>query len=162
MGNTVFYVIAISAVIYLAYRWALPKPIPGIPYDENARKNLFGNLPEVISMLRATGRTRPYFTMHVLRHKSALTQIWLGPLQNPGLILADFREAQDILLRRTREFDRGEKSTAAFAGVVPNHHIAMPSLDPRFKGNRELVRDLMTPNFLHEVRQNDMTLVRHR
>ncbi|KAJ8106065.1 hypothetical protein ONZ43_g7189 [Nemania bipapillata] len=27
----------------------------------------------------------------------------------------------------------------------------MASADPRFKGNKELVRDLMTPNFLHEV-----------
>ncbi|KAI0454610.1 cytochrome P450 [Xylaria acuta] len=151
MGNTPFYIVTILAALYLAYRWALPKPIPGIPYDESAKNGLFGNLPELISMLTATGKTRPFFTEHPKKHNSALTQVWMGPLQKPGLILSDFRESQDILLRRTREFDRGSFNINAFAGVVPNHHIAMPSWDPRFKGNRELVRDLMTPNFLHEV-----------
>ncbi|KAI3325576.1 cytochrome P450 [Xylariaceae sp. AK1471] len=150
-GNALFFVVAILAATYLAYRWALPKPIPGVPYDESARNNLFGNLPELIFMLRTTGKTRPYFTGHVKKHHSALTQVWLGPLSKPSLILADFRETQDILLRRTREFDRGPRVTDFFAGVVPNHHIAMVSADPRFKGNKELVRDLMTPNFLHEV-----------
>ncbi|KAI0533181.1 cytochrome P450 [Xylaria digitata] len=151
IGNVLFFVVAISAALYLAYRWALPKPLPGIPYDESARNNLFGNLPEMVAMLRDTGKTRPFFTEHPQRHQSALTQVWMGPFTKPSLILSDFRESQDILLRRTREFDRGPWNTNAFNGVVPNHHIAMPSADPRFKGNRELVRDLMTPNFLHEV-----------
>ncbi|KAI0195159.1 cytochrome P450 [Xylaria flabelliformis] len=153
-GNAPFYVVAILAALYLAYSWALPKPIPGIPYDESAKNNVGGNLPELISMLRATGKTRDFFKgmfKNLPKHNSAMTQIWMGPLQKPCLILSDFRESQDILLRRTREFDRGPFSTSAFAGVVPNHHIAMSSLDPRFKGNKELVRDLMTPKFLHEV-----------
>ncbi|GAW17744.1 hypothetical protein ANO14919_072100 [Xylariales sp. No.14919] len=151
MGSVVFFFVAILATLYLAYRWALPKPLPGIPYDESARNNLLGNLPEMITMLRNTGKTRPFFIEHPQRHNSALTQVWMGPLTKPSLILSDFRESQDILLRRTREFDRGPWNTNAFDGVVPNHHIAMASADPRFKGNRELVRDLMTPNFLHEV-----------
>lgn len=123
MGNAPFFVVALLVALYLAYRWALPKPIPGIPYDESARNSLLGNLPEIISMLRTTGKTRPFFVGHPSRHQSALTQIWLGPLQKPSLILSDFRETQDILLRRTREFDRGPRNTSAFAGVAPNHHI---------------------------------------
>ncbi|KAI1131463.1 cytochrome P450 [Nemania abortiva] len=151
MANPLVLFIAISAALYLAYRWALPKPIPGIPYDESARNSILGNLPEMVSMLRTTGKTRPFFIQHPIRHQSALTQVWLAPFQKPSLILADFRESQDLLLRRTREFDRGSMTTDVFAGVAPNHHIAMASADPRFKGNKELVRDLMTPNFLHEV-----------
>ncbi|KAI0448178.1 cytochrome P450 [Xylaria telfairii] len=151
MGNAPFYAVAILVALYLAYRWALPKPIPGIPFDESAKNNLLGNLPELVSMLRTTGKTRPFFSGHPKKHNSALTQVWMGPLQKPSLILSDFRESQDILLRRSREFDRGPLNTNAFANVVPNHHIAMASADPRFKGNRDLVRDLMTPNFLHEV-----------
>ncbi|KAI1117899.1 cytochrome P450 [Nemania sp. NC0429] len=151
LGNALFFFVAILVASYLAYRWALPKPIPGIPYDESAKNNLLGNLPEIVSMLRTTGKTRPFFGGHSRRHQSALTQVWLGPLQSPSLILSDYRETQDILLRRTREFDRGPRNTSAFEGVAPNHHIAMASADPRFKLNRELVRDLMTPNFLHEV-----------
>jgi hypothetical protein len=151
-GGALVFVAVIVVATYLAYRWALPKPIPGVPYDESARNSLFGNLPELLSMLRTTGRARPYFTAHVKKHQSALTQVWMGPLMKPVLILADFREAQDVLLRRTREFDHGPMGSAPFANVIPNHHLAMTSADPRFKGNKELVRDLMTPNFLHEVR----------
>lgn len=32
-----------------------------------------------------------------------------------------------------------------------NHHIGMRTWDPQFKANRELVKDLMTPNFLNTV-----------
>jgi cytochrome P450 len=151
VGNAALFIIAIAAALYLAYRWALPKAIPGIPYDESAKNNLLGHLPEMLSLLRTAGKTRPFFIQQPQRHRSALTQVWMGPLTKPSLVLSDFRETQDILLRRTREFDRGPFSLAAFAGVVPNHHIAMASAEARFKENRELIRDLMTPNFLHEV-----------
>ncbi|KAI0486964.1 cytochrome P450 [Xylaria cf. heliscus] len=151
MGNTPFYIIAIVAALYLTYRWALPKPIPGIPYDESAKNSLLGSLPEIISTLRTTGKMRPLFIDQLKKQNSALTQIWMGPLTKPVLLLSDFRETQDILLRRTREFDRGPMTTSAFAGIIPNHHIAMSSRDPRFKGNREVIRDLMAPNFLNEV-----------
>ncbi|KAI8633015.1 cytochrome P450 [Xylariaceae sp. FL1651] len=151
INGIVFFVFTVPVTLYLIYRWALPKPIPGIPYDESARNNLLGNLPEIVSMLQNTGKIRTFFIEHPRRHQSALTQIWIGPLQKPSLILADFRESQDLLLRRNSEFDRGPWYTDAFGGVVPNHHIAMLSTDPRFKENRELVKDLMTPNFLHEV-----------
>lgn len=67
------------------------------------------------------------------------------------LLLSDFREAQDILLRRNKEFDHGERNLAAFRGVLGNHHIGMRTRDPQFKANRELVKDLMTPNFLNTV-----------
>ncbi|GAP92612.1 putative cytochrome P450 monooxygenase [Rosellinia necatrix] len=151
VGSAALWVVPIAVVLYLAYLWALPKPIPGIPYDESAKNNLFGNMPEMVAMLRATGRTRPFFTEHSRRHQSALTQIWPGPLSKPALVLADFRETQDILLRRTREFDRGPLGTVPFTTVVPNNHVSMASSDPRFKGNKDLIKDLMTPNFLHEV-----------
>ncbi|KAI1344368.1 cytochrome P450 [Xylariaceae sp. FL0016] len=143
--------ISLVSLVYLAYRWALPRPIPGIPYDESARASLFGSMPEIRAELARTGRIRTWIVNHPRRHKSALTQIWMGPLKKPTLILADFQETQDILLRRNREFDRSKRSLDIFAGPIGNHHIAMSSSDPRFKGNKELVRDLMTPNFLHDV-----------
>ncbi|KAI0202785.1 cytochrome P450 [Astrocystis sublimbata] len=151
MGSTPLYVVAVLAAVYFAYRWALPKPIPGIPYDESAKNSLFGNLPEIWSAVRTTRRLAPFLVEHPKKHKSALTQIWLGPFQKPRLILSDPRESSDMLLRRFREFDHGQVSVDAFNGMIPNHHIAMYSSDPRFKGNREIIRDLMTPKFLHEV-----------
>ncbi|KAI1870303.1 uncharacterized protein JN550_005231 [Neoarthrinium moseri] len=145
---------AISILIaagFLLYQWALPRPIPGVPYDYDAARNLRGNLPEMLAYAKANGRLRPWFTSHTLKHKAPLVQFWMIPFTKPMLVLADYQEAQDILLRRTKEFDRGQRGADVFHGVVPNHHIAMTSADPRFKRNKELVRDLMAPGFLNEV-----------
>ncbi|KAH9905604.1 cytochrome P450 [Xylariomycetidae sp. FL2044] len=150
-GLSTFLLVSTISFLYLVYQWALPKPIPGIPYDESSRRSLLGSLPEITTYMRKGGRLRTWIQGHSVRHHSALTQIWLGPLSNPTLILADFRETQDILTRRTKEFDRGKKTLDFFRGPVGNHHIAMSTTDPRFKGNKELVKDLMTPAFLHQV-----------
>lgn len=144
-------VVAAASGIYMVYLWALPKPIPGIPYDESARRNLLGSVPEIRAYVKEHGRLRPWLVGHSTRHGSALTQFWMGPLARPTLILADFQEARDILLRRGKEFDRSSRSISILSGPIGNHHIAMRSSDPRFKGNKELVRDLMTPTFLQEV-----------
>lgn len=138
-------------ILYLLYQWALPKPIPGIPYDSHAIKLLRGNLPDLLAYRKAHGRLRPWFVEHALKHKSPLVQFWMVPLSKPVVILTDYQETQDVLVRRVKEFDRGRRSADVFHGVVPNHHIAMTSSDPRYKINKELVRDLMAPSFLNEV-----------
>jgi len=144
-------VIVIGSAIYLGYLWALPRPIPGIPYDESACQSLLGSLPELRVYLKKHGRLRPWLVSHSKRHGSVLTQFWMGPLAKPTLILADFQESRDILLRRGKEFDRSSRSISIFKGPIGHHHIAMRSDDPRFKNNKDLVRDLMTPAFLHQV-----------
>ncbi|KAK6067157.1 cytochrome p450 monooxygenase [Seiridium cupressi] len=137
--------------LYVVYQWALPKPIPGIPYDSHAAKNLRGSLPDLLAYRKINGRLRPWFVEQALKHQSPLVQAWMLPLSKPVLILADYQEAQDLLLRRGKEFDRGRRGADVFHGVVPNHHISMTSSDSRFKANKELVRDLMAPTFLNEV-----------
>ncbi|KAI0530020.1 cytochrome P450 [Xylaria digitata] len=137
--------------LYRLYTWALPRPIPGIPFDKAAKQRLLGNVPDVLDHVRKTGRMRTWFTEHNLRHQAVLTQAWIRPFSRPTLFLADFRESQDILLRRNKEFDRGQRSVDLFAGPVPNHHIAMLSSDPCYKRNKKLIRDLMTPRFLQDV-----------
>lgn len=49
---TVPLAIAILAVgLYVLYRMALPKPIPGIPYNKEATENLFGDLPSIMKAM---------------------------------------------------------------------------------------------------------------
>jgi hypothetical protein len=141
-----------SLSLYLLYRWALPKPLPGIPYDKHAAKSIWGNVPEVIAYKKQHGQIRPWFAQHAARHNSAITQVWLAPFSKSTIILSDYQEAQDLFLRRGKEFHRGPRNGDAFQFTIPEHHIAMLSSDKRFKGNKELVRDLMTPGFLHDVR----------
>jgi hypothetical protein len=141
----------IVTVLYLLYQWALPKPLPGIPYDRDAARNLLGNVPAILAHERTHGRMRSWFTTENTKHQAPLVQFWRSPFTKPSLILSDYQEAQDILLRRTKEFDRSQRAADVFYGLVPDHHIAMTSNDHRFKGNKEVVRDLMAPAFLNDV-----------
>lgn len=43
-------------ILYLVYRAALPKPIPGIPYNKNAASKLFGDVPEMLAYVMRTKR----------------------------------------------------------------------------------------------------------
>lgn len=138
-------------LLYLAYQWALPKPLPGIPYNKEALRSILGDAAAISALQKQGGRARAWLGEQNARHNSPLVQVFIAPLSKPMLLLSDFREGQDILLRRSKEFDHGPRNLAAFSGVLANHHIGMRTSDPQFRANRELIKDLMTPNFLHTV-----------
>ncbi|KAG6006805.1 hypothetical protein E4U21_006696 [Claviceps maximensis] len=52
------------------------------------------------------------------------------------------------MARRTNEFDRSRYNTIHLWHFVPEHHLGMMSSDPRFKGNKELVKGVMSPGLL--------------
>ncbi|TDZ13321.1 Cytochrome P450 monooxygenase TRI13 [Colletotrichum orbiculare MAFF 240422] len=83
--------------------------------------------------------------------QSPIIQLLLGPLSKPIVIIADFREAQDISLRRTNEFDRGNSFERIFGRLFPQWHLLMKTANPLFKWQRKWLQDLMTPAFLHTV-----------
>jgi hypothetical protein len=143
---------ALVSLLYVVYRRALPKPLPGIPYNQGALGTLLGDASELRAIKMQGGRPRAWFGEQAVRHQSPLVQAFLAPFSKPSLILSDFREANDILLRRSKEFDRGGRNLAALGGVIKYHHIGMRTSDPQFKENRNLVKDLMTPQFLNTVR----------
>lgn len=129
------------------YYLALPKPLPGIPYNPESRWRLLGDVPSIL----ASPYRRRWFPDQCVRHGSPIVQIFLSPFGRPAVLVSDFREQQDVCLRRHREFDRSDFNRAVFGGLSPEHHISMKTSDPRFKGNKELLRDLMTPAFLNNV-----------
>jgi hypothetical protein len=49
------YSAVILAVGYYLYRAALPKPIPGIPYNEASAKRILGDAPGAIEAQTKTG-----------------------------------------------------------------------------------------------------------
>ncbi|KAK9420238.1 hypothetical protein SUNI508_06507 [Seiridium unicorne] len=144
-------IVGVVSLLYLAYQWALPKPLPDIPFNKKAVKSILGDAVEIQEIKKNGGRPRTWMGAQPARHNSALVQVFLAPLSKPMLVLSDFRECQDILLRRGKEWDRGGRNLSALGGVIPNHHIGMKTSSPQFKANRELVKDLMTPNFLNTV-----------
>jgi len=143
----------IALTLYAAYRMALPKPIPGIPYNKAAAKSILGDLPALLEAKAKSGGTDAlsYVCNQPLEHNTPIFQVFPKPFGKPWVLLTDFREAHDILTRRIKEFDRSKFFKDVFAGVIPYHQIRLNSTDPQFKVNRLLVRDLMTPAFLHQV-----------
>lgn len=58
--------------------------------------------------------------------------------------------AQDIMGRRTREFDRSEFFGDLFSGTVPHNQVHMKTTD-QWRWNRRLMADTMSPAFLQNV-----------
>ena len=69
----------------------------------------------------------------------------------PWVVLTDPFETQDILLRRTKEFDRSGFFGDLINGILPEQHIQFLSTDERFKRNRNLINHLMAPTFISQV-----------
>lgn len=69
----------------------------------------------------------------------------------PWVVVTDPLESQDILLRRTKEFDRSGFFGELIGGILPEQHIQFLSSDSRFKNNRNLINHLMAPTFIAQV-----------
>lgn len=144
--------VMIGTLLYLAYRSALPKPIPGIPYDEDASKSILGNVPEMLRFAKENdGNVIPWFFKKLTEKNAPMVQVWIKPFQPPAVIISDYMEVEDLMVRRTKEFNRGKGFKWLFGQVSPEFHITKPSGSPEYKRSKELIRDLMTPKFLNEV-----------
>ncbi|KAI1013792.1 hypothetical protein LB503_010495 [Fusarium chuoi] len=119
---------SILSALYLLRRWLLPKPIPGIPYNENAVKSFMGDIPE----FRDAPNRREWWAQQ--------PALFMRPFGAPWVFVADYFEASDICMRRLKEFDRSDVTWEQFNGVVPGHHITLKSSDPKFKKNKELIQ----------------------
>ncbi|EXJ60823.1 hypothetical protein A1O7_04976 [Cladophialophora yegresii CBS 114405] len=149
--SLVLLVVFCCVFVYFSYRRLLPKPIPGIPYNESATRSILGDVPEMMSYISRTQEVWPWLADQTTKHQSPIVQVWGRPFSKPWVVISDHREAQDILLRRTKEFDRADFTADVFTGLVPDMHISFKSSEDRFKTHRNLLKDLMTPVFLHEV-----------
>lgn len=105
----------------------------------------------MLNYMTKTKQTVSFFASHCVELNSPVTQIFIRPfLSKPWVIITDSREAQDILLRRTREFDRGEIFGHPFRIVVP-HAGAGHRTTSHWRESRRLMADTMSPGFLRNV-----------
>lgn len=138
-------------VVYIFRLWALPKPIPGIPYRPSALSSVLGDFM-AIGKYRASGDVTffDWLTTQSKELNSPIFQIFPRPFGRPFVVLNDFRESQDILLRRGKELDRSSIVIDLFRGIIPNHHIVQKT-NATWKSHRRLLQDLMSPGFLDGV-----------
>jgi hypothetical protein len=150
--------------LYLLYKWALPKPISNIPFNPLALHSLFGDIPAMIKETKTKDQTHMDWIIQQMKNlESPIIQLFLSPVHRPTVILADFRETQDIMLRR-KDFDRSTNIRGLLEDVIPDHHI-YEQTNSIFRAHRKLVQDVMLPSFIQKVagpafHANIMKLVR--
>ncbi|KAF9869267.1 cytochrome p450 monooxygenase [Colletotrichum karsti] len=147
LSTLVSAVTALSIFLYALYQYLLPKPIPGVPYNEEATKSLFGDVPRL--QKESQNNIFGWMIDQARKHGSPVFQFFIEPFQKPSVLITDFREGQDILMRR-KEFDRSDFSIAVLGGEAPTFHINLKT-GTEWKAHRRLLQDLMTPKFLHDV-----------
>ncbi|KAI3397401.1 hypothetical protein diail_10852 [Diaporthe ilicicola] len=147
---TLIIVGVLAALVYGLYQWLLPKPLPGIPYNNDSAKSIFGDIPGLVKEVSKTGDFADYIRQQSKKHNSPIAQLFITPFSKPSLLVCDFREAQDVLLHRGKEFDRSDFVREIFYGTGKDHHITMKT-GPEWKARRKLLQDLMSPSFLHNV-----------
>lgn len=136
----------VSAALYLLYKWLLPRPLPGIPYNAGAVKSLWGDQPALARYLSTGGEFSSWLGEQCLQMGSPVCQVFVQPFKLPWILVADFHEAQDILMRRT-EFDKPQFLIDALQGLGDFH--ARYKMGDAFKARRQLRQDLMAPKFLN-------------
>lgn len=136
-----------ALVLFLVYHWLLPKPLPGIAYNADAPKSLRGDEPALSRFLSSNGEFSSWLGEQCLKLGEPVVQVFIHPFSLPWILVADFREAQDILMRR----DDFEKPQFLIDGLaaLDDFHARYKTDDPRFRSRRQLRQDLMTPTFLN-------------
>ena len=137
---------AVTSALYGLYRWLLPKPVPGIAYNPEAIKSLLGDAPGMIKEVSVTGEFRVWCVKQMRKMNSPVCQVFIRPFSKPWILLADFRESKDILMRR-REFDKSSFLSDGMACMGSFHGIY--TTGDKLKWNRQLISDLMTTTFLN-------------
>jgi hypothetical protein len=143
VGSGIFF-----AIIF--YRWALPKPIPGIPYNKEAANSILG---DVGALVEATSKTKEMFAWMMeqnVKLDSPIIQLFTRPFGKPLVVIADFREAQDIMVRRTKEFDRSKFFGEVSGAISPKSHFCMPT-NSEFRQHRKWLQGVMGIGFLHQT-----------
>ncbi|RYP09689.1 hypothetical protein DL764_001115 [Monosporascus ibericus] len=131
--------------LYALYRWLLPKPLPGIPFDPESAKSLWGDIPD---LQRDPEGLNKWVGKHLEKLRVPLCQALMGPFSKPIVLLADFGEARDILVGRN-DFDRSSYIIDRFP-LFGNFHLRMKS-DDAWRLSRGWLQDLISPNFLNNV-----------
>ncbi|KAJ9416866.1 hypothetical protein QL093DRAFT_2400323 [Fusarium oxysporum] len=72
--------LSIFLLLFCLYNLALPKPIPGIPYNKSATKRLLGDLPDLIEYQKHTEEQCRWFALQNQKFNSPVCQVFIRPI----------------------------------------------------------------------------------
>ncbi|KAF2172646.1 hypothetical protein M409DRAFT_16608 [Zasmidium cellare ATCC 36951] len=142
--------LAIALLGYACYRAALPRPLPGIPYNKKSAQRLLGDAPDLFKYKAENGDLFSYVAKMAVEMNEPVFQVFMQPMGRPWVVIMDPRETHDILTRRIKEFDRSKFFGQIFSSMLPKFHVHMPTGD-EWHAHRRLISDTMAPTFLNQV-----------
>lgn len=146
-----FLALVVAAVGYLCYRAMLPRPLPGIPYKKASARRILGDAPDLLKhKAEHAGDMYSYLADMAVELGEPVFQIFMQPMARPWVVVHDPREANDIMTRRIKEFDRSNFFGQIFKTLLPKTHVHLPTGD-EWHAHRRLVSDTMSPTFLNQV-----------
>ncbi|KAI0885023.1 cytochrome P450 [Annulohypoxylon maeteangense] len=141
----------LAAIVFrfLVKRLFYPRPLPGIPYDKESSNRISGDLPNITETYNEVTEWTWPIGRRSLKYGSPIHQLFMNPFTKPYIILDDPREVSDIVMRRSKEFDR-DVSSGVWQTFLPHSTIAQ-SVTPEYKAQRKIWQDTMNPDFLRQV-----------
>lgn len=140
-----FFIIFLLTCLYALYRWLLPKPLPGIPFNPEAVKSIWGDVLELRSDPSGLAK---WCSKQLERHGSPVCQALMGPLSKPVVLVADVGNAREMLMGRS-DFDRSAYIIDRFP-LFGEFHLNMKTGDS-WRESRGWLKDLLAPQYLHNV-----------
>ncbi|KAL7625212.1 hypothetical protein AAE478_004427 [Parahypoxylon ruwenzoriense] len=150
-GTPLTILMLFALVLALLISLAIPPRLPGIPHNKGFITWFLGDIPSLVAHTRVKNEIYTWLSAQNVRLNSPIVQVSVRPFTKPWVIVTDFREAQDVLTRRTKTFDRAHFITEVFSTLIPHGMITMKSDDPSIQTNKMLVRGFMSPTTLNEV-----------
>jgi hypothetical protein len=92
--TTVVVTSTLFLATFLLYRWLLPKPIPGIPYNKEATKTIWGDIPPMLEHLKTNKMLTNFMLDHNVKYNSPIVQIFTELFGTPMVMISDYRETQ--------------------------------------------------------------------
>lgn len=129
----------------------MPKPYPGIPYNEESLTRITGDIPNLMPVIEATNEfSNTLFTVTTQKLGVPIAQLLFPGIRNPMVIIEDPREIEDILLRRNKEFDKAPMAVDMFAPMFPHSTLAQYTT-PELRAQKRLWQDVMNTEFLRKA-----------
>ena len=125
MNSLIIIALIILALTYALYLAILPRPINGIPHNANSARRILGDVPSALKYREEHHEMSGFITDQLVKLNKPVIQLFLRPFGKPWVVVADFREAQDVMLRRSREFDRSDFFSNLFTATMPACQVQM-------------------------------------
>lgn len=82
----------VLSLCFLCWRAALPKPLPGIPYNHKSAKRILGDLPDAVTLKAAAGGFLAFLGSRCEELGSPIVQVFMKPMSRPFIVVRDSRE----------------------------------------------------------------------